>query len=125
MLAPFHLHACPVPPHLTPPSHRLESWLAIALFLLHERAMGNASRWAPYIALLPADSGSPVQWEEADLAELQGSQVLGTVQGYRAYFQQRFDQLQAEVFGPNSQAFDPIGSHSLCAEKRLAGRPAS
>ncbi|EFN56770.1 hypothetical protein CHLNCDRAFT_8187, partial [Chlorella variabilis] len=86
----------------------LESWLAIALFLLHERAMGNASRWAPYIALLPADSGSPVQWEEADLAELQGSQVLGTVQGYRAYFQQRFDQLQAEVFGPNSQAFDPI-----------------
>jgi hypothetical protein len=66
-----------------PLRHRLEPWLAIALFLLHERAKGGASRWAAYLAALPADSGSPVQWEEADLAELAGSQLLGTVQGYR------------------------------------------
>ncbi|KAL4444028.1 hypothetical protein ABPG75_011765 [Micractinium tetrahymenae] len=85
----------------------LEPWLAIALFLLHERAKGGASRWAAYLAALPADSGSPVQWGQEELAELAGSQLLGTVQGYRAYFQQRFEQLQAELFGPNGQAFDP------------------
>ena len=62
---------------------RLEPWLALALFLLHERAKGGASRWAAYLAALPADSGSPVQWGEEDLAELAGSQLLGTVQGYR------------------------------------------
>ena len=69
--------------HTVSARRRLEPWLAIALFLLHERAKGGASRWAAYLAALPADSGSPVQWEEADLAELAGSQLLGTVQGYR------------------------------------------
>lgn len=64
-------------------TRRLEPWLAIALFLLAERAKGAASAWAPYIAGLPADSGSPVQWGEADLAELAGTQALQTAQAYR------------------------------------------
>lgn len=77
--------AGPAGSHLAPASQacRLEPWLAIALFLLHERAKGAASRWAGYVAALPADSGSPVQWGEEELAELAGSQLLGTVQGYR------------------------------------------
>ncbi|KAI7846455.1 hypothetical protein COHA_000066 [Chlorella ohadii] len=85
----------------------LEPWLAVALFLLHERAKGAASRWAPYLAALPADSGSPVQWGEEDLKELQGSQALQTAMAYRAYFQQRYEQLQAELLQPNAQVFDP------------------
>lgn len=152
------------------PACRLEPWLAVALFLLHERAKGGASRWAPYLAALPADSGSPVQWGEEDLAELRGSQALQTAMAYRcswvapargaagvpgrgpggvlgfavrcrrsccwhpapmgrhapshaagptrlpqfllrrAYFQQRYGQLQAELFAPNPQAFDPAGA---------------
>jgi [ribulose-bisphosphate carboxylase]-lysine N-methyltransferase len=48
-----------------------------------------------------------VQWGEADLAELQGSQLLGSVQGYQAYFKQRYEALQAELFGPNAAVFDP------------------
>ncbi len=55
----------------------------MALFLLHERAKGAASRWAPYIAALPADSGSPVQWSEEELKDLQGSQALQTAMAYR------------------------------------------
>lgn len=55
----------------------------MALFLLHERAKGASSRWAPYLAALPADSGSPVQWSEEDLKELQGSQALQTAMAYR------------------------------------------
>ncbi|PRW51051.1 fructose-bisphosphate aldolase-lysine N- chloroplastic [Chlorella sorokiniana] len=85
----------------------LEPWLAVALFLLHERAKGAASRWAPYLAALPADSGSPLQWSEEDLKELQGSQALQTAMAYKAYFQQRYERLQAEVLQPNRQAFDP------------------
>lgn len=57
--------------------------MALALFLLAERAKGPASRWVPYISSLPADSGSPVQWADADLAELRGTQVLQTAQAYR------------------------------------------
>lgn len=71
---------------LSPPPSllaRLEPWLAIALLLLHERAKGAASAWAPYLAALPADSGSLVQWSEEELAELSGSQALQTAQGYR------------------------------------------
>jgi [ribulose-bisphosphate carboxylase]-lysine N-methyltransferase len=84
--------------------------LAIALFLLHERAKGGASRWAAYLTSLPADTGSPLQWGQEDLAELQGSQLLGTVEAYRAYFKQRYQQLQEELLGPSKPAFDPAGS---------------
>lgn len=78
--------ACPCPHpllNIPPIGCRLEPWLAVALFLLHERAKGPASRWAPYLAALPADAGSPVQWGEEDLQELQGSQALQTAMAYR------------------------------------------
>lgn len=61
----------------------LQPWLQLALFLLHERAKGGASEWAAYIAALPAAPDTPVLWSEGELAELQGSQLLGLVQGYR------------------------------------------
>lgn len=77
------MEPAPTWPCCPPWGRRLEPWLAIALFLLHERSKGAASRWSAYLAALPADSGSPVQWGEEDLAELAGSQLLGTVQGYR------------------------------------------
>ncbi len=32
---------------------QLSDWQALALKLLHERALGGASAWAPYVAVLP------------------------------------------------------------------------
>ena len=59
-----------------------QPWLQLALFLLHERSQ-PASEWAAYLQSLPASPGSPVVWSDEELAELQGTQLLGLVQGYR------------------------------------------
>ena len=40
----------------------LKPWLAVALFLLHERSLGAASEWASYISLLPSAPDLPLYW---------------------------------------------------------------
>lgn len=40
----------------------LKPWLAVTLFLLHERNKGAASKWAPYVSLLPSALGLPMFW---------------------------------------------------------------
>jgi len=53
---------------------------ALALFLIHERAKGDASLWAPYIDLLPSAEAYldlPKRWPEEDLSTLlRGTQAL-------------------------------------------------
>ena len=60
----------------------LEPWVRLALFLLHERSQPG-SQWGPYLDSLPDTPGSPLFWSDAELAELEGSQVLASVVGYR------------------------------------------
>jgi hypothetical protein len=43
----------------------------LSVRLLHEKALGDDSAWAPYIAALPADlSDSPVQWSGEEVKTL-------------------------------------------------------
>ena len=60
----------------------LEGWLQIALFLLHERA-SPGSAWRQYLDSLPGQPQMPLFWAEAELAELRGTQLLASVEGYR------------------------------------------
>jgi len=60
----------------------LEPWLQLALFLLAERAAPR-SPWRPYLDALPDACGAPLFWSDAELAELEGTQVLTSVRGYR------------------------------------------
>ena len=60
----------------------LESWLQIALFLLHERASPDTA-WREYIDTLPSQPQMPLFWSDAELAELQGTQLLASVEGYK------------------------------------------
>ena len=60
----------------------LEGWLQIALFLLHERSSSGAA-WEPYMNVLPKQPEMPLFWGDAELAELQGTQLLSSVEGYR------------------------------------------
>ncbi len=60
----------------------LEPWLQLALFLLAERAAPR-SPWRPYLDALPEECGAPLFWSDAELAELEGTQVLTSVRGYR------------------------------------------
>lgn len=82
----------------------LEPWLAVALFVLHERRNAT-SPWLPYLDSLPLTCDSPVTWLPEDLALLRGTQLLVAVESYQAYFSQRHQQLQAALFADNPDTF--------------------
>lgn len=53
----------------------------LCLHLLCERARGAASRWAPYIAMLPDQRHHPLLWPRAAASQwLAGSPSLGTLE---------------------------------------------
>jgi [ribulose-bisphosphate carboxylase]-lysine N-methyltransferase len=61
----------------------LEPWLQIALFLLHERSKSDSS-WQQYLDTLPSEPDVPLFWSDDELSELQGTQLLSSVEGYRS-----------------------------------------
>lgn len=60
----------------------LEPWLQIALFLLHERSKPDAA-WQGFLDSIPAAPDVPLFWSEEELSQLEGTQLLSSVQGYR------------------------------------------
>lgn len=67
-------------PSLLPPDHWESlntSWAGLILCAMFEFAKGSASRWAPYLAMLPESYDTLMFWTPEELAELQGSTVLG------------------------------------------------
>jgi hypothetical protein len=60
----------------------LEPWVQSALVLIHERFVARGE-WASYASSLPASTGSPLFWSDEQLQSLKGTQVLGSLQGYR------------------------------------------
>ena len=60
----------------------LDGWLQICLYLLHEQSK-QSSAWGPYLASLPKEVDLPLFWSEQELQELQGTQLLNSVEGYR------------------------------------------
>lgn len=60
----------------------LEPWLQLALFLLFGLS-DRKSDWSDYLLSLPSSLNVPLLWEEQQLALLEGTQLLSTVQGYR------------------------------------------
>jgi histone-lysine N-methyltransferase SETD3 len=50
----------------------------LALHLLHElHVQGEESHWWPYVSALPKDVGSPLLWAPKELAQLEGSNLVG------------------------------------------------
>lgn len=56
---------------------------ALMLFLFVERARGDTSHWAPYIACLPARPPGPVCWRSEELAALRGTPAAEAVAAQR------------------------------------------
>ena len=87
-----------------------EPWLQLALLLMHERANsgGSGKKVVPaaYMAALQAaPPESPLFWADGDLDELRGTQLLQSLYGYRAYFQQTFADLEANLFAADRATF--------------------
>ena len=60
----------------------LEPWLQLAIFILYGLSQ-HSSDWAQYLHALPPVSNVPLLWTEDELDEIEGTQLLSTVQGYR------------------------------------------
>jgi len=67
----------------------------LVFFLAFERERGAASRWAPYINLLPVEVPSPVGWSNPELLSLTGTRLEGAVKFQREALRQ-----QTEVWVP-------------------------
>ncbi|CAN8096218.1 unnamed protein product [Discula destructiva] len=56
-----------------------DSWTLLILILIHAHLQGPASKWAPYLSILPqspADFNTPMFWTPTETAELQASPVV-------------------------------------------------
>jgi len=51
----------------------LDSWASLILVMLYEYLQGDASRWKPYIDILPQTFDTPIFWSKAELKELDGT----------------------------------------------------
>lgn len=57
----------------------LGPWLYLILVMIYEYLQGEASRWAPYFRVLPAEFDTLMFWTDAELRELQGSAVINKI----------------------------------------------
>ncbi|KAJ4418481.1 Ribosomal lysine N-methyltransferase 4 [Gnomoniopsis sp. IMI 355080] len=90
-----------------------DSWTTLILILIHEHLLGPASRWAPYLAILPqgpTDFNTPMFWTDAELAELQASPVVSKVGRDEAEAMIRTKILP--VIRAHADVFFPPGSQS-------------
>ncbi|XP_073119572.1 ribulose-1,5 bisphosphate carboxylase/oxygenase large subunit N-methyltransferase, chloroplastic [Henckelia pumila] len=83
----------------------LKPWIAVALFLLREKFIGEDSKWKFYIDVLPDYTDSTIYWSEEELLEIQGTQLLNTTLGVKEYVQNEFRKLTEEVILPNKKLF--------------------
>ena len=81
------------------------AWVKLAVQLLHEKALGDDSRWSAYLATLPEHLDAPLFWSADELAALKGSQLFQNAAGYDAYVRSTHAQLKAEVFDAAPQTF--------------------
>ncbi|KAF8160689.1 hypothetical protein B0H34DRAFT_697698 [Crassisporium funariophilum] len=54
-----------------------QGWAGLILCMMWEAALGPGSKWATYFDILPRSFDTPMFWNADDLAELQGTSVVG------------------------------------------------
>ncbi|PSS28759.1 Ribulose-1,5 bisphosphate carboxylase/oxygenase large subunit N-methyltransferase [Actinidia chinensis var. chinensis] len=83
----------------------LKPWIAVALFLIREKKLGNDSIWRFYLDVLPENTDSTIYWSEEELSEIQGTQLLSTTLGVKEYVESEFEKVEEEVISPHKQLF--------------------
>ncbi|KAI5062087.1 hypothetical protein GOP47_0022626 [Adiantum capillus-veneris] len=92
-------------PDIGPFCTNLRPWVTLALFLLFEKGMPS-SPWRSYIDILPHTLDSPLFWSDEELAQIEGTQLLGSISGYHQHVYNEYTQLMEDVITPNPQLFD-------------------
>lgn len=85
----------------------LDDYLAIAVLIIHERSLGEASFWKPYFDILPADEEFiPLfRWGEGELDLLKGSPTLAAAQSLSGKLRSEFDALETSLFANDRDRF--------------------
>ena len=80
----------PVGPHVTDEA----GWIALALQLLHERAVGPKSKWAAYVAALPTTLEAPPLLDRGGSRSARGNPAAGHRRRVRLVRQKHVDPTQ-------------------------------
>lgn len=56
-----------------------DSWTLLILAMIYEHQQGDASRWKPYLDVLPSAFDTPMFWSPAELSQLQASALVAKV----------------------------------------------
>lgn len=88
-------------------TEQMGEYIALALLLVHERAKGPRSFWAPYIDVLPTadEVGQSFLWPEEELALLTGSQALDATRSMQTKLRDEFAELEATLFSARPELF--------------------
>jgi SET domain-containing protein 6 len=97
----------------------LDPWESLILIMIYEYLQGDASRWKPYIDVLPTTFDTPMFWTEAELKELDGTVLTQDKIGRQA----SDDKLRTRIVPvvmQNPDIFYPAGQNRLGEDDLLS-----
>lgn len=83
-------------------------YLALALLLMHEASLGDASFWAAYVSILPTaeEVGQTWTWPDEELRLLEGSGIVESTASLKAKLRREYDALVSDTIVPNGLSTD-------------------
>ncbi|KAL1839093.1 hypothetical protein VTJ49DRAFT_1861 [Mycothermus thermophilus] len=94
-----------------------DSWTLLILVMLYEHLQGAASRWKPYLDVLPSSFDTPMFWSSAEVSELQASALVAKIGKEEA--DRMITTKIVPVVRAHEDVFFPAGSQKLDDEQLL------
>ncbi|PRW56824.1 ribulose-1,5 bisphosphate carboxylase oxygenase large subunit N- chloroplastic [Chlorella sorokiniana] len=88
----------------------LPAWSVLALFLAEAHAAGATGDWWPYLRLLPEQTGCVLEWSEAEVGWLRGSQLHEAALEIRAAADASWQEMQPLLAAAAQRGLAPPGA---------------
>ena len=88
----------------------LPAWSVLALFLAEARAAGPTGDWWPYLRLLPQQTGCVLEWSDAEVGWLRGSQLHEAALEIRAAAEASWQDMQPLLAAATQRGVAPPGA---------------
>lgn len=117
--------SCPLPPDFINAQYwdeMVEYWnIRMALRLLYEKSLGDASSWKAYLDVMPASFSTPLNWADAEVQELQFAPLVNELLVEKAFFSSEARRMQQFLAQPIPQelffwALSCAGSRTFTAD---------
>ncbi|CAN9443366.1 unnamed protein product [Alternaria alternata] len=97
----------------------LDSWTSLILVMIYEYLQGDASRWKPYMDVLPTTFDTPIFWSISEIKELQNT-CLSTEKIGKQQSDEMLRSQVVPVVQQNPKVFYPDGARESGEEELLA-----